>query len=55
MGTYRVVSLQFELVDGQGLSVLQLLDLLHLLVVAPDLLVDEHLHAPDRRGTITAI
>lgn len=43
---YRVLSLQFELVDGQSLGVLQLLDLLHLLVVGSDLLSDEHVHTP---------
>lgn len=44
--THRVLPLELELVDGQSLGVLQLLDLLHLLVVAADLLVDDHLHAP---------
>lgn len=44
--SHRVLSLQLELVDGQCFGVLQLLDLLHLLVVASDLLVDDHLDAP---------
>lgn len=43
--SHRVLSLQFELVDGQCFGVLQLLNLLHLLVVASDLLVDDHLDA----------
>lgn len=48
---YRVLPLEFKLVDSQSLRVLQLLDLLHLLVVASDLLVDDHLHASrGRRG-----
>lgn len=53
--SHRILSLQFQLVDGQSLSVLQLLDLLHLLVVASDLLIDDHLHAPGGRwGVIIA-
>lgn len=44
--SHRVLSLQLELVDGQSFGVLQLLDLLHLLIVASDLLVDDHLHTP---------
>lgn len=44
--THCVLSLEFQLVNSQGLSVLQLLNLLHLLVVSPDLLHDEHLHTP---------
>lgn len=53
--SHRILSLQFQLVDGQSLSVLQLLDLLHLLVVASDLLIDDHLNAPRGRwGVIIA-
>ena len=51
-GPHRVLPLELELVDGQGLGVLQLLDLLHLLVVASDLLVDHQLHAPDAQDGV---
>ena len=40
---HRVLSLKFELVDSQSLSVLQLLNLFHLLIEASDLLIDDHL------------
>lgn len=43
---YRVLPLEFELVNSQRLGVLQLLDLLHPLVVASGLLNDEHLYTP---------
>lgn len=42
--SYGVLPLEFQLVDSQSLCVLQLLDLFHFLIVAPDLLVDDHLH-----------
>lgn len=42
--SYGVLPLEFQLVDSQSLCVLQLLDLFHSLIVAPDLLVDDHLH-----------
>lgn len=48
--SHRVLSLELELVNSQSLGVLQLLDLLHLLVVASDLLVDDHLDTPAGRG-----
>ena len=44
MDPHRVLPFQLELVDGQGLGVLQLLDVLHLLGVAPELLHDKDLH-----------
>lgn len=47
--SHRVLSLKLELVDCQSFGVLQLLDLLHLLVVASDLLSDDHLHTPAAR------
>lgn len=48
--SYCVLSLEFELVNSQSLRVLQLLDLLHLLVVASDLLIDDHLYTPTGGG-----
>lgn len=43
---YRVLSPQFELMDSQRLCIFQLLDILHLLFVAPELLRDQDLHTP---------
>lgn len=43
---YRVLSPQFELVDGERLCIFQLLDILHLLFVAPELLRNQDLHTP---------
>lgn len=46
---YRV--LPPELVDGQSLRILQLLDLLYLLIVPLCLFVDQHLHTPKAETT----
>lgn len=51
---YRVLPLEPELAHGQGLCRLQLLDLLHFLIVPPDLLADQNLHTPARTGTMSA-
>ena len=51
-GSHRVLPLELQLVDGQSLGVFQLLDLLHLLVVASDLLVDHQLHAPEAQDGV---
>lgn len=48
--SHRVLSLEFELVNGQSFGVLQLLNLIHLLVVESDLLVDDHLYTPRGEG-----
>lgn len=40
------MSPQFELIDSQCLCIFQLLDILHLLSVAPELLRDQDLHTP---------
>lgn len=42
----RVLSPQFELIDSQCLGIFQLLYILHLFIVAPELLRDQDLHAP---------
>lgn len=42
----RVLSPQFELVDSQCLGIFQLLYVLHLFIVASELLRDQDLHAP---------
>lgn len=44
--SHRVLPLQFELIDSQGLCVFQHLDVLHLLLVASQLLIDQDLHTP---------
>lgn len=44
--SHRVLSPQFELIDSQGFCVFQLLDILHLLIVASELLGDQDLHTP---------
>lgn len=44
--SHRVLSPQFELTDSQGLCVFQLLDILHLLIVASELLRDQDLNTP---------
>lgn len=43
---YRVLPPQFELMDSKRLCIFQLLDILHLLFVAPELLSDQDLHTP---------
>lgn len=44
--SHRVLSLQFELIDSEGLSIFQLLDTLQHLIVASELLRDQDLHTP---------
>lgn len=43
---YRVLPPQFELMDSERLCIFQLLDILHLLFVAPELLRDQDLNTP---------
>ncbi len=49
---YRVLSPQFELIHSQSLCILQLLDILHLLSVASQLLRDQDLHTPAHQKEI---
>lgn len=42
--SHRGLSSESELIDSHGLCVFQLLDILHLFVVAPELLSDQDLH-----------
>lgn len=49
--SYCVLPLEFKLVDSQSLSILQLFNLFLFLIVASDLLIDDHLHAPTGRMT----
>lgn len=51
MAEYRVLSPQFELIDSHCLCVFQFLYILHLFIVAPELLRDQDLHTPaDNKG-----
>lgn len=43
---YRVLPPQFELMDSERLCIFQLLDILHFLFIAPELLRDQDLHTP---------
>lgn len=49
---YRVLPPQLELMDSQCLCILQLLDILHLLFVAPELLCDQDLYTPGKTQII---
>lgn len=42
--SHRGLSSESELIDSHGLRVFQLLDILHLFAVAPELLSDQDLH-----------
>lgn len=49
---YRVLPPEFQLTNSQSLRIFQLLDILHLLLVAPELLRDQDLHTPADNSNI---